>query len=465
MRLPDLLATRRRRLAAFFLLYVAEGIPYGLTATAVATQMRRQGLEPAAIGAFVGALFLPWAVKWAYGPFVDVLSSDRWGRRRMWILIAQSLMVATLLAAAPVDFVNRLGLFTALLVAHNVFSALQDVAIDALAVNVLQDDERGLANGLMFGGQYLGNAVGGSGVLFLAPHIGFKGTFILVAGAISLITLVVAVPMREPAGPPRPRAAGESPARAVGRELGRFLRDALRAFTGSRGALVGVGVAILPIGAYALGLALQSNLAVELAMSDPQIGWLNLWATIIAAAFCMLGGWLSDRYGRRRMLAVFVCCMSLPTWALALAMRRHGWIMPVDPTMAGRPLPPAELVAFFQGAVFCYAAFQGLMYGTSTALFMDVTTRRVAATQFTAYMALANLAISYSANWQGRALERWGYPVTLGLDGVLGLACLALLPLMTLRGTGEPRGPTARRPAPSGSPRPPDARRRAASRG
>ncbi len=58
MRLPDLLATRTGRLAAFFLLYVTEGVPLGFTATAIATQMRRQGLGPAAIGAFVGSLYL-----------------------------------------------------------------------------------------------------------------------------------------------------------------------------------------------------------------------------------------------------------------------------------------------------------------------------------------------------------------------------------------------------------------------
>ena len=71
----------RGRLAAFFFLYLTEGIPLGFTATAIATQMRRQGLGPAEIGAFVGSLYLPWAFKWAFGPFVDVLSSDRCGRR------------------------------------------------------------------------------------------------------------------------------------------------------------------------------------------------------------------------------------------------------------------------------------------------------------------------------------------------------------------------------------------------
>src|SRR5437773_1895946 len=121
MRLPDLLASRRGRLAAFFLLYLTEGLPSGFTGTAVATQMRRQGLGPAAIGSFIGILYIPWAIKWAFGPFVDVLSSDRWGRRRMWILLTQTMMVVTILAAMAVGFQNNLWLLSAVILIHNVF--------------------------------------------------------------------------------------------------------------------------------------------------------------------------------------------------------------------------------------------------------------------------------------------------------------------------------------------------------
>ena len=34
------------RLSTFFFLYVTEGIPLGFAATAIATEMRRQGLGP-----------------------------------------------------------------------------------------------------------------------------------------------------------------------------------------------------------------------------------------------------------------------------------------------------------------------------------------------------------------------------------------------------------------------------------
>ena len=439
MKLPDLLASKRGRLTAFFLLYVTEGIPLGFTATAVATQMRRQGLGVAEIGAFVGSLYLPWAFKWAVGPFVDVLSSERWGRRRMWIVIAQVMMVTTLLAALPVNFTTEVKLFTFIILLHNFFGATQDVAIDALAVGVLKENERGLANGLMFGGAYLGQTIGGSGVLFLTPYVGFPATYIFVAACVLAVTVFVALPLRESKGAPRPAGEG-APLAAAGREIAGFMQDSLRAFVGSRGAFVGLIFAVLPAGAYALGLALQSNLAVELGLDDTQVGLLNLWSTILSALGCVVGGWLSDRFGRRRTLALYLVGTALPTLYLAYQMHLAGWIMPVDVKSAHRPIPPPALIGVFWAMVQVFSVFQGLMYGTRTALFMDVTTARVAATQFTAYMALLNLVIAYSAAWQGRAVARWGYPITLVIDGLAGLVSIALLPLMApvRKGAGAP---------------------------
>jgi hypothetical protein len=98
--------------------------------------------------------------------------------------------------------------------------------------------------------------------------------------------------------------------------------------------------------------------------------------------------------------------------------------------MAHRPVPDPALVSLFWGATLAYAVFQGLMYGVGTAIFMDVTSPRVAATQFTGYMALCNLVYSYTSFWQGHSMQRWGYPATLVLDATFGLVSLGLLPFM-----------------------------------
>lgn len=433
MQMPNLLATRGGRLVAFFFLYVTEGIPLGFCATAVATQLRRQDVGPAEIGAFVGSFYLPWAFKWAFGPFIDVFVSERIGKRRGWIIGTQLMLIVTLLGCTLLDLPAQLGVLTGVLLIHNSFGAMQDVAIDALAVSTLHEDERGLANGVMFAGAAIGMAAGGSGVLFLLPVIGLKGGFAFVAACIALVTIFIALPLRETPTPHAERR--ESGLRSAGREMLRFSVEAFRSFVGTRGAFAGLLFALLPAGAMGLGMALQSNLAVEIGMNDDQVAWLGLWSQIVAAVCMVAGGLLSDKLGRRRMLFIYLALMSLPTLYMMGALNEHQWIMPVGP---GKRVAPAALVTAMWVATLSYYVAQGLMYGTRTALFMDVTNPAVAATQFTAYMAMMNLAIAYSATWQGISIEAIGYPKTLLIDAITGVLGLAVLPF--IRPSATPAG-------------------------
>jgi PAT family beta-lactamase induction signal transducer AmpG len=441
--MTNLLATRRGKLTAFFLLYIAEGIPLGFTAVALAAQMRRQGVGPAAIGLFVGSLYLPWSWKWAMGPIVDLIYSDRLGRRRGWIVGCQAMMALTLLAAMPLDVRLQLGLITAIVLVHNLFAATQDVAIDALACGTLEEHERGVANGFMFAGSNLGKAVGGAGALFLSAYLGFQSMFLFVAGAIFSIILLVSVRLKEPQTK-NARLQDGAPPGTIRSQVAGYGRAVLRAFFSTRAAAVGLVIALLPAGAYALGLALQSNLAVELGLSDTQIGTLSLVSTLCAAVGCIGGGKISDIFGRRRMLAIYIVASAIPTIALAVVMHRFGRTMPVDPTTGVRAAEPGLLAAFWAATIF-YNFAQGLIYGTQMALFMDVCTPAVAATQFTAYMSLQNFVTAYSAWWQGPAIERIGYPTTLFIDGLAGCCCLLLLPWMGKRVgdsvAGADRGP------------------------
>jgi PAT family beta-lactamase induction signal transducer AmpG len=431
MRLPNLLATARGRLIAFFLLYTTEGVPLGFAATAVATQLRRMGVGPAEIGAFVAAFYLPWAFKWAFGPLVDVFRSRRWGHRRAWILGTQLGMVLTLLSVLWVPLPQGLAWFTAILFVHNLIAAAQDVAIDALAVGTLADAERGLANGLMFAGASLGQAIGGAGVLAVMGVTGLQGGVVLVAATILAVTVFVVLPMKEAfaGGAPgdgtevAPGSAGAG-LRAAGEQMRRFAEDALRSFLGARGPLMGVWVSLLPAGAMALGLALQTNLAVELGMSDDAVAWMALVSTVVGGLCMVLGGWLSDRLGRLLTLGVYTALISMPVLYLAWVLHAAGYVMPRAP--GGPPLP--DLIWHLWVATIAYTVANGLMYGTRTAVYMDLTNPAVAGTQFTAYMAMQNLAIAFAAGWQGIAAERFGYPLTLLIDALTGLIGIALLP-------------------------------------
>ena len=430
MRLPNLLESRWGRLATFFFLYVTEGIPLGFTATAIATEMRRQGMGPAAIAAFVGSLYLPWSFKFLVGPLVDVFAVERFGRRRMWIVLAQLAMVGSLLAAMPVNFTTQIALFTALIFIHNLFGATQDVAIDALAVGTLREHERGLANGMMFAGAYLGQTIGGAGVLKLTGlGMPFKTTFFVVGAWILAVTLLVALPLREPRAAPAEKPSGPR-LRAAAGEVRQFLHESYLSFIGTRAAFVGVFFALLPPGSMAMSGAIASSLAVELGLTNDQIATQSFIAAVLSATGCVVGGLLSDRLGRRRMLGIYIALMGLPTLWFASRMLHFGWIMPVAPDAPNRPVVAAGLVTALYAATYVYAAINGLMYGTRTALFMDVTNPAVAATQFTAYMALLNVMIAYSLTWQGAAAEAIGYPKTMVIDVLAGLVGLTLLPLM-----------------------------------
>lgn len=423
MRLPNLLASRRGRIAAFFLMYLTEGLPIGFAMTTVATQLRRQGTGTAEIGAFLGLVLLPWAFKWAYGPFVDLIASRRLGPRRGWILGAQLMMVATLLALTGLDLATQLGLFTAVLVVHNLFGAVQDVAVDALAVTTLPEHERAFASGMMFAGQSLGVLMGGGGALLLIGRIGFTASILLLALMILAVMALVVLPMREDV-----RAApGREPAGlgAVAGEVTAFLREALQALFGSRLAFAGLLFGLLPISAMALSRGLQANLAVDLGLSNEQIGWLATASQAATAVTCIAGGWLSDRVDLRRAMAVYVLLLSVPGLCLMAELQRHGWV----PGQAA----PAPLVTAFFAAVLAYHLLFGFIYGARVALFMGITQPAVAATQFAAYMALTNLSITYSVVWQGYAVKHWGYAATLGADALAGLACLLLLPLLRIK--------------------------------
>ena len=160
MRLPNLLATRAGRLAAFFALYLTEGIPLGFTATAVATQMRRQGSDRPRSAPSSARSTCRGRSSGRSGRSSTCSRRIAWAAAR-WIVITQVLMVAVAAGGDARQLPEQLRSSRSSS-CHNIFGATQDVAIDALAVNTLPEHERGLANGVMFAGAYLGQAIGGA---------------------------------------------------------------------------------------------------------------------------------------------------------------------------------------------------------------------------------------------------------------------------------------------------------------
>ncbi len=428
----DLLSSRVGRLTAFFLLYFTQGLPIGFCGGAVAVYLRRGALGVDEVGAFIAAVYAPWGVKWLAGPVLDLVGSRRLGHRRGWILLAQALMILGLLFAGTLDPVAELPHFTTAFVAVSGAAALQDVAIDALAVRTLPEQERGMGNGLMFAGAWIGQAVGGSGMLYVAAAsgMGLTPAYGVLAVLVGMVWTTTLLGVREAHPPPAFQSIT-----VVARVAGHYILDTIRAMLGTGRSWATLALAYLPPGAMALGLALSATLAVELGLTDEEVATLGLIGALGGATGSILGGWISDRLGHRRMLAVYVGLTLVPAIALAWSMSSAGWVMP----QLDAPAPPHHLVTTFWLASGSYGFASGLAYGTRMALFMGACTPSVAATQFTAYMAMINLGTSTAAWWQGWAVERWGYPTTLGIDAAVGLLCLLTLPFVGAAAPTEAR--------------------------
>jgi PAT family beta-lactamase induction signal transducer AmpG len=419
----DVLETKAGRLGAFSLLYLSEGIPFGFSAIAMTAHLRQEGVGLTEIGLFTGSLYAPWGFKWAWAPLIDLVQVARFGPRRMWIFGGQVMMILTMGLIMAVDPGADLQLLILLVAVHNVFAATQDVAIDALAVTVLPEKERGVANGFMFGSSYLGQAIGGSGALWIAGAFGFRATFPFVCGMLALILIFVTLRLREPARAAGDAAAGAARAtQAVLRLLlerlttfARDLRDGL--LRSGRGPALGVLCAAAPMGAMALGLALGSTMQVDLDMDEGQIAELNVYTTVAAAIGCVLGGWISDRLGHRRMLAVWYVLTTLPTF----------WL---SGRFTGASGMEGVTIAEYTRVAIAYNFTSGLLSGTSIAVFMGLTSPLVAGTQFTGYMALRNLVYTYSSVWQGRMADAAGYAATLRLDAWIAFAPILILPFL-----------------------------------
>jgi PAT family beta-lactamase induction signal transducer AmpG len=415
-----MLASRRGRLSAFGILYISEGIPYGFTSTAMVAFMRMEGLTLEQIGMFVAALFVPWSFKWAWAPLIDIVTLQRIGGRKAWIVFCTVMMIITLTITALIDFSRQFSLLLWMIVTTNFFCATQDVAIDSLAVSTLKDDERAAGNGYMFGGQYLGIALGGGGAIFVSGFWGFDAALFYVSLMLLANLTFCLIYIEDPIASEEPEPRAVSALKHFVGVLGAFVRNLYTGFMESgTGPKLGLLFALFPRGAIALAYALLSTLQVDYGLDETQISQIAIGNSVMAAAGCVLGGLLATRIGVKLNTGIFIALSAVPTAYLGYQISAVG--------LSAIPL------THFYAIVLSHGLIYGLAYGSRMAIFMGLTSPAVAATQFTAYMAISNLCVSITNYWQGAVAERFDYTTALYIDAALIVLSLAILPFIKNR--------------------------------
>ncbi|MCH2136510.1 MAG: MFS transporter [Phycisphaerales bacterium] len=358
-------------------LYFAQGLPYGFASIAVAAALTKHGATAAQIASLLATVLLPWTFKWAWGPLIDRFSGSAMGRRRPWILAAQSLMVLSVLGLAfGPDPIEHQSWLLGMLLLTNIACSLQDVSVDALAVDQLTEAERGRVNGFMWGSNITGLAVGGALLGAIAASAGLRMSALVLAvfiAAIMLLPLLVRERQGERLAPwtqgHRCASAQPPPGSAL-----LVVKRLLRAFS-LRSTLLAVLLALsinMTIGL--LGSCSPGLLIQHLNWSQESYSsWMGSIA-FVGLAGALLGGFLADRYGPRRIAAIGG--LGLAGCYLSFSLLSSNW----------------GDQGFVIGYMVVETIFSGMLSVALFSMFMSLSWPLVAATQFTAYMAMLNLS-------------------------------------------------------------------------
>lgn len=403
----DFLATPNRRKVLFGLLYLSEGAPIGFIWLGLPTRLRSFDVPVDRITWLMALLILPWTLKFLWAPLIDLLRGTRWGLKH-WILASQTMMAVALVPLFWLDLQSQLGVIAAWLLLHAFAAATQDISIDALCVQQSAPRERGSLNGWMQCGVLVGRSAMGGGSLILQQWIGFTGVIAALIGLVLFSAILLSLAHE------KPRPVSVEPTQLGNTffiRLQSMLRDLKVAFR-SGPIWVGFLFALTAPAAFKSLEAIIGPYLIDHGYSEFQVG--KFTATI------MIGGMIAGSLLAGRLSARF---SSLPFVIFALSVNLIAisslavWDILNDERQGVHIFVILTLVAISIGW-FTVALYHWLM---------NLTDPRIAATQFTAFMAATNLCEAWSTSLLGTLQVRLGYPIAIMILCTISAAAIGVI--------------------------------------
>ena len=173
----------RRMLTCIFLGFTS-GMPLYVLFQLVPAWLRSSGVDLSTIGLFA-LVSLPYTWKFLWSPLMDRYKPPFLGRRRGWTLITQLGLLATIGLLGHFDPGESLQAIVWLVFAVALFSASQDIVIDAYRIDILEPKQYGAGSAVAIWGWHLGGTVvGGAGGLYLAEIFGWPIAYQVLALAV-----------------------------------------------------------------------------------------------------------------------------------------------------------------------------------------------------------------------------------------------------------------------------------------
>ena len=330
---------RDKRFLTIFLLGFSSGFPWVLHGSVLTLWMQSSGLSRSAIG-YIGAVATVYAVNWMWAPFVDKsrlpVLYKRFGQRRSWILLTQAAIAISVLLLSATDPQDNLLLVSLSALCIAIFSATQDIAVDAYRITIFKtaeaDTKMPYAAAVTTTGWWAGYGfIGGAFALMLGGEtVGLSWPVvyqILALVYLVLMGLVLLVPE-----PEIELADLETAVIADGRQrntlqrvqnwFGTFIIGPFKEFFNRCGLKLAISILLLLL-VFRLGEAMLGKMSlvfyIEVGFSTDQISFYSkFYGGLVTAAFCLLGAVVNTRFGVVKGLLVGGVAMAASNLLFAL---------------------------------------------------------------------------------------------------------------------------------------------------
>jgi len=396
-----------RRMLVALVMGFASGLPLLLTISVLQAWMKEEGVDLAVIGlmALVG---LPYTLKFLWAPVLDRYTIPLFGRRRGWLLIAQTALVLAIIALSATNPAQHPWVVALAAFWVTFFSASQDIVVDAYRREDLADEELGLGSSLYINGYRTGMLLASGGGLIMADHISFSMVYLIMAACLlpGILTTLLTPEPETPQGTPQTLQEA-------------IIQPFIEYF--SRPEAIWILAFIL---FYKIGDTMASTMTtpfyLDIAFTKTEIGSIvklfGFWATIAGS---LAGGMIMLKVGIYRSLWLFGILQALSTAGFALLAQIGHSV----PALAG------------------VIAFENLSSGMGTAAYAafmaSITNQKFTATQYallTSLMGVPRVVVSAGSGFMAKAMGWEGYFIFCTLIALPGL-----LMLLRIRRSQTPR--------------------------
>ena len=197
------------KMLAMFALGFSSGFPFYVIREVLKAWLTDANVDLGTIGLF-SAVAMPYTWKFVWSPAMDGLTPPFLGRRRGWMLLTQIGLLILIAAMGQLNPTESLKIMAVVAFSIAVFSASQDIVLDAFRREYLTDEELGLGTGIWMNAWRFGMFASTGTAFFLADSIGYSAVH-LVLSIMMGIGIITTLLVSEPdTGVPPPRSLQET---------------------------------------------------------------------------------------------------------------------------------------------------------------------------------------------------------------------------------------------------------------